>query len=293
MKNSSKIMIGITTAVVAISIAFVLATTMQTGLVLKYGTILLGVAALAFILWKAFVKGTQNDLRQEKKHSRELEDKLAGMERTVSNLERQLYENRSSRFNIAEITPVLHLAVVNIDSSFTRTYKRRSEDGSLAFDGALRAEISADYGIRLEDVRFRFDAASNTLQVAGFRPGFMGFSKKQLTWDIARSVHTHSLLGKEIATVADKAAEEYTAKLCEELRRELEKEMDERQISEYAWLSPLVTKQVSEVIRLMVGTPGMLINIQEGGESDPSFVDFSTLMQQLSAPAGTARISEN
>ena len=261
MKKGTKIKIGIGAAVaVAVVIAGIILGSRHEfhAVTLTVALIFIGILLLGFLIWKAFIKGGAEDLKREKNRSR---DKL----------------------NIVHINPILHVAVMSIDTAFTRTYIRESEDG-ITFNGALRTDICADYGIRMEDARFKYDPATNTLNVANFNPGLISYSKKQLTWDIARSYRTRTILGHEIVTVSDKACEEFTKKTCETLRTELEKEIDERQITEFDWLSPAITGRVTEVLKLLVGDESVNIRIAESSEADDTYVSLSALKAQLSTP---------
>lgn len=135
-------------------------------LFLKYLIILLVLLALGYLVWRAFVKNSAADLKRSEESRRALQQQ-------VQALQRQLDEMSRSPLNVTGLTPVLHLAVLNIDTSFTRTYIREDTSRGLRFEGALRADICAEYGVRLEEVRFRFDEAQRTLYIANFHPGII------------------------------------------------------------------------------------------------------------------------
>ena len=243
---------------------------------LKYGLILLGALALAFLVWKAFIKSGQDELRASEKHGEELQGQ-------VNELRRRLEEMSRSRLNVTGISPILHLSVLEIDTSFTRSYVREDKKHQLTFNGALRTDICAQYGVKLEDVRFKYDDATQTLYLAGFRPGLLSFSKKQMTWDIANSVRGRDFFGWiELPPVDDGEAEAFTKRMKEEIRAEVEKEIDERRIAEFEWLSPLITRQVTDVLKLSLGKPDAKVAILEEGGSEAEFIDFGTFYQQIS-----------
>lgn len=83
----------------------------------KYGLILIGAVFLAFLVWKAFIKSGQEDLSRSEERRLELESE-------VNELKHKLEEVTSSPLNVTSMSSVLHLAVLNIDTSFTRTYVR-------------------------------------------------------------------------------------------------------------------------------------------------------------------------
>ncbi|MBR4133325.1 MAG: hypothetical protein IKU04_02230, partial [Bacteroidales bacterium] len=157
------------------------------------GLALLLIGLIGFLVWKAFVKNGREDLRRSERKGKELEEEVTNLRKQIAGLYRELEEKGRSPLNVVELSPILHLAVMNIDSSFVRTYIREDEDAGLTFNGALRADICAEYGIKLEEVGFRYDAVNNTLYLADFHPGLISFSKKQLSWEIANSYASRSI----------------------------------------------------------------------------------------------------
>lgn len=242
---------------------------------MKYLLIILAALAVGFLVWKAFIQNS----RKELKRSEQEKDALL---KQVNDLARRLDEKEHSRINVVSLSPILHLAILNIDSSFTRTYVREDEEHGITFNGALRADICAEYGVKLEEMGFRYDPASSSLQLSNFRPGLISYSKKQLTWDIARSFRSHSLLGHEFPPVSDGAAESFTKKMCNDLRTDLEKEIDGRKIDEFDWLSPMISQQVMDMFRLLLGKPDLKITAVDSGAQSDGFIDFQSFRRLLS-----------
>ena len=248
------------------------------------GLVMLLVGLIAFLVWKAFVKNGREDLRRSERKGKELEEEVTSLKKEIAGLYRELEEKGRSPLNVVELSPILHLAVMNIDSSFVRTYIREDEDAGLTFNGALRADICAEYGIKLEEVGFRYDAGTNTLYLANFHPGLISFSKKQLSWEIANSYAARSILGKSFASASHPSAKAYTAKMCKELRDDLEQEIDERKISEFEWLSPMISQQVTDMLKMLVGRPGLSIVTMEG-RPEGDYLSFPEFRKQLAAQA--------
>lgn len=250
-----------------------------------YGFVLLGLIIVGFLVWKAFIKNGREDLRRAKRKEEALEDEVETLKSQIAGLNREIEEKNKSRLNVVGISPILHLAVMNIDSSFVRTYTRESPDG-FSFNGALRADICAEYGVKLEEIGFKYDAASNTLMLSNFHPGLLSFSKKQLSWELARSYRSRHVLGHEISPVSDDAAEAFTKKMCEELRADLEREIDNRKIEEFEWLSPMISRQVTDMFKLVTGRPDLKIVASEvpSIESGKGYVDFSEFRRMLREP---------
>ena len=267
----------IITIVVAVLLGAVCLRLLLLETTLKYGLILLGAIVLAFLIWKAFIQNGQKELRASEKHSEELEGQ-------VEELKRRLEEMNNSRLNVTGISPILHLSVLQLDTSFTRSYIREDKENKLSFNGALRTDICAEYGVKLEDVKFKYDEETKTLYLAHFQPGLLSFSKKQMTWDIARSYRSREFLGGliDLPPVDDAEADAFTKRMKEEIRAEVEKEIDNRRIEEFEWLSPLITRQVTDVLKLALNKPEATVSVLEEGSSENGFIDFGSFYQQLS-----------
>ena len=250
------------------------------------GLVLVLVVLISFLVWKAFIKNGREDLRRSERNGEALEEEVANLRRQIAGLSRELEEKGRSPLNVVEHSPILHVAVMNIDSSFVRTFIREDEEAGLTFNGAIRADICAEYGIKLEEVGFRYDADTNTLYLADFHPGLISFSKKQLSWEIANSYASRNILGRHFSSASHPAAKAYTVKMCKELRDGLEKEIDERKIAEFEWLSPLISEQVTDMLKMLVGRPGLSIITMEGRpEGDYlSFPEFRRQMAVRSVP---------
>ncbi len=245
---------------------------------MKYGLILLGIVIVSFLVWKAFVKNGKEDLRRSEARNDELEQEVTRLKDSVSRLARELEEKNRSRLNVTGLTPILHVSVLNIDTSFVRTFVR--EEGPFTFNGALRADICAEYGVRLEDVRFRYDESVGKLYLADFHPGLISYSKKQLNWDLARAFRTRKFLGRKFSAVEDTAADVFAKRMCEQLRADVEKEIDQRRIEEFEWLAPVISRQVKDVLKLALGRQDVDIVAVEGDVQDPAFVNLESFLSQ-------------
>lgn len=244
---------------------------------LKYGIILLAGLALAFLIWKAFIKNSNDEIKRSKEREELLTDQIDTLKQTVGSLKRELEEKDKSKINVVGLNPILHVAILDIDSSFTRPFFRK--EGNQTFYGALRADISAEYGIKMEEVRFRYESDKNVLYLRDFHPGLISFSKKQLGWDFANGYKTVNIFGKEFQLYSDS----YTKDMCEQLRQSLEKEIDERKIDEFNWLSPLLSKQVGDMFKLMLNHPDAeIIVLEDNSEDNRDFIRFSDFRELLS-----------
>ncbi|MBR4001630.1 MAG: hypothetical protein IKI89_04590 [Bacteroidales bacterium] len=283
MKAKTRKVLIISGAVVLALIAIRLMFTRNT---LPFGAFLMAGIALAYLIWRAFVKNSKEELRQSARRESMLSEQISSLKQTIDLLNRELEEKNNSKINVVGLNPILHLAVLNIDSSFTRPYIRQKDN--ISFFGALRAEISAEYGIKMEDVLFKYDRDSNSLFLKNFHPGLISYSRKQLNWDFANAYKNVNILGKQVYLPADA----YAKTTSDELRRDLEIEIDERKIEEFDWLSPMISSQVCDVLKLMIGKPGVNVillpddaevpSLEEGQNSD--FVKFAQIKEILSIP---------
>ena len=177
MKAKTRKVLIISGAVVLALIAIRLMFTRNT---LPFGAFLLAGIALAYLIWRAFVKNSKEELRQSARRESMLSEQISSLKQTIDLLNRELEEKNNSKINVVGLNPILHLAVLNIDSSFTRPYIRQKDN--ISFFGALRAEISAEYGIKMEDVLFKYDRDSNSLFLKNFHPeGGFGYTGKSHT----------------------------------------------------------------------------------------------------------------
>ncbi|MBO4843044.1 MAG: hypothetical protein J5490_00475 [Bacteroidales bacterium] len=270
----------------AVLLALVAVRLMFTRTTLPFGAFLLAGMALAYLIWRAFVKNSREELRQSARRENMLSEQISSLKQTIDLLNRELEEKNNSKINVVGLNPILHLAVLNIDSSFTRPYIRQKDN--ISFFGALRAEISAEYGIKMEDVLFKYDKDSNSLFLKNFHPGLISYSRKQLNWDFANAYKYVNILGKQVYLPADA----YAKSTSDELRRDLEIEIDERKIEEFDWLSPMISTQVCDVLKLMIGKPGVNVillpddaeipSLTEG--EDQPFVKFAQIKEILAIP---------
>lgn len=250
---------------------------------IQYGVIVLAAILFAFLVWKAFIKSPEDKLNASAKNEVKLKSEIDTLKREVNSLNRLLAEKDQTSMNVVEMSPVLHVALMTLDTSFVRTFQRERDD--LTFNGALKVDLCAEYGIRLEDVLFHYDEQRNLLQLAHFRPGMISYSKKQLNWVIAQSTRQRSanLFRRNPRAVLDDATDAYTKEMCEEIRSELEKEIDTRQVQELDWMAEPLKQQVIGMLKYSIHLPQ--VDVQVVDVPDETFVDLPAFQRQMSAMA--------
>jgi hypothetical protein len=120
--------------------------------------------------------------------------------------------------------------------------------------------------------------------VAGFNPGIISYSRKRLTWDLSNTFRSRSLLGISLPPVNDKVAEDFTHKMTESIRAEVEAEIDNRRVKEFDWLEPVVSRQIIDVLRVAVCGPKTRINVLEDPAGE-GFVGIDELYRSHVAAA--------
>lgn len=250
---------------------------------IQYGVIVLAAILFAFLVWKAFIKSPEDKLNASAKNEVKLKSEIDTLKREVNSLNRLLAEKDQTSMNVVEMSPVLHVALMTLDTSFVRTFQRERDD--LTFNGALKVDLCAEYGIRLEDVLFHYDEQRNLLQLAHFRPGMISYSKKQLNWVIAQSTRQRSanLFRRNPRAVLDDATDAYTKEMCEEIRSELEKEIDTRQVQELDWMAEPLKQQVIGMLKYSIHLPQ--VDVQVVDVPDETFVDLPAFQRQMSTMA--------
>lgn len=259
-----KTVVWIAISVLVVALAVVISRVFLYSAYPRLGGYLIPGVIIGLLAWKAFSRTDASELRE--------------LRHTVKELDRQLAETNATRINVTGINPILHIATMNVDTSFVRPYVRENEN--ITFNGALRADVAVEYGIKLEEVKFRYDAPTNTVSLANFHPGIISYSRKQLSWVFAKSYKTRSLLGHEFPDVSDSETAKFTQRMCETLRADLEAELDNRSIEEFNWLSPVVTEQLTDVLRAMIGNGTVNFAITEG-PGDESYCLLKDFRQQL------------
>ena len=70
--------------------------------------------------------------------------------------------------------------------------------------------------------------------------------------------------------------------MCRELRDGLEKEIDERRIAEFEWLSPMISQQVTDMLKMLVGRPGLSVITMEG-RPEGDYLSFPEFRKEVAA----------
>ncbi|HNQ38897.1 MAG TPA: hypothetical protein PKJ58_13110, partial [Prolixibacteraceae bacterium] len=145
-----------------------------------YGILLLGATAFIYLLWETVIRAKEEKIT-------ELAGRLDKTSQQISNLRAENDELRSRRLNVSELRNILDLGLLQVNSSFTRTWNEKFDENgrSLHFIGALQVKIVAKYGIDIHELRIRYDQERNEVLVANVKPKFLSFNDFDYEWKIA------------------------------------------------------------------------------------------------------------
>lgn len=244
-----------------------------------YGILLLGAAGVIYLLWETVIRSKEEKIT-------ELAGRLDKTSEQISNLQAENNELRSRRLNISELRDVLDLGLMQVNSSFTRTWNDKFEQGgrSLHFIGALEVKIIAKYGIDVHDLRLQYDREKNEVLVANVKPKFLSFNDFDYEWKIAEVMEYkiplvgtgHWRKSQELEVLARELKEELRAKTHQEVKQGP---------AELEWVLDPLKKQIHGTLELLLGSPYRVVTFVD--QADDSFKKledyFGTDAQALEA----------
>lgn len=244
-----------------------------------YGILLLGATGVIYLLWETVIRSKEEKIT-------ELAGRLDKTSEQISHLQAENNELRSRRLNISELRDVLDLGLMQVNSSFTRTWNDKFEQGgrSLHFIGALEVKIIAKYGIDVHDLRLQYDREKNEVLVANVKPKFLSFNDFDYEWKIAEVMEYkiplvgtgHWRKSQELEVLARELKEELRAKTHQEVKQGP---------AELEWVLDPLKKQIHGTLELLLGSPYRVVTFVD--QADDSFKKledyFGTDAQALEA----------
>ncbi len=228
-----------------------------------YGILLLAAGAIAYLLWETVIRSKQEKIT-------ELAERLDKTSQKISNLQAENDELRSRRLNVTELRNILELGLMQVNTSFTRTWNDKFGEGtrSLHFIGALQAKIVAQYGIDIHELRIKYDREKNEVLVANVKPKLLSFNDFEYEWKIAEVMEyikpwvgtSHWRKSPELDVMA--------GNLKEELRLKTHQEVKQGPV-ELEWVLDPVKKQITGTLELLLGSPYRIVTIVD--HADDSF----------------------
>jgi hypothetical protein len=224
----------------------------------------------AFAIWEVFLRGKHEEIRI-------LKEKIKQNEIEKDTLNRENIDLRNRRLNITDIRHIIDLSLIELDTNFTKTFNEEIESSGkkMRFVGAIRVDITAKYGIDLNELMFKFpEGDDNTIKVANVNPKFLAFKSRNFKWEISEILALKkSILAKEHWR-SDMNTKSILNQICEQKRTQLEEEMN-TQPRDMEWIIAPLRKHINTSLALVLENGERQVEICE--EFDSSFVEFNEL----------------
>jgi Ca2+/Na+ antiporter len=144
---------------------------------LVYGIVLIGIAFVIYLIWYLLIKNKDK--------------RITELEKTILANKSLIQELEQRKINISQITPILKLALWEIDSIFIRPFNRRysnddngklkiDDNGKLKFVATFKIDIRAQYGVDVNELRFKYE---NDKVIVNINPKFLSFTKRVCHWE--------------------------------------------------------------------------------------------------------------
>ena len=248
----------------------------MTGILLvsqKYALIGVG-----FIILTLLIYGMWNFLiRSKDEKISGLSEEIEKTNRLIDSLQNENNELRSRRLNISELRNILDLGLLQVNTSFTRTWNEKFEEDkrSLHFIGALRVKIVARYGIDLKELRIRYNPLKNEVEVANVNPRLLSFNDFDYEWKIAEVMeYTKPWFGSG-QWRKSALLEGIAGRIKENLRMQTHQEVKNGP-EELEWVLEPLRKQIAGTIEILLGSPYRTVKMVDSfDETFQSLEEFS------------------
>ncbi len=234
-----------------------------------YGLILIGISVLVYALWELFIKSKDEKIF-------ELAIQLDKTNHLIDNLRDENNELRSRRLNISELKNILDLGLMQVNTSFTRTWNEKFEqtNKTLHFIGALQVKIVARYGIDLKELRIKYNKVSNEVEVANIHPKFLSFNDFDYDWKIAEVMEYKMPWFGSGQWRKSAELEGLVGRMKEELRVKTHQEV-KRGPEELEWVLDPLKKQITGTMEILLGSPYRSVRIVD------SFDDTFDILEEF------------
>ena len=238
---------------------------------IAYAVVTIVFAMIIYILWNLFLRNKESEIRQLKKT----------VEKTGKDIDYLQVENeelRHRKLNVTDINHIIELSLVEINTSFTRTYNEEIETDNkkIKFIGALKVQIKAKYGIDLKEMKLFFPKNENVVKVANVTPKFLSFSSRRFKWEISEMLEYKEKVFGSDHWRSTKASENITKDIMEKKRQSLEEEI-ENSPEELAWIMEPLQKQIITSLEMILETSGRKVEIVDN--FDKKYLSLEELNQ--------------
>jgi len=229
-------------------------------------------AVMLFAAWKTL-------LDYKEKEVAHLSEKLENLSRQNEALSQELDELRHRRWNVSELKHILDLGVMEIHTSFTRTWdnKFKHKNKDVHFIGALKVKVSARYGIDLKQLRLKFDKEARKLYIANLQPKLLSFNDINYIWEIAEILeYKKPFIGSNYWRKS-KELQELGAQIKEEFRLQTHEEVKNGP-EEMQWILEPIKTHLINTVEWLFKSPGIQVEIiSETGEG---FLPLETFFEK-------------
>jgi hypothetical protein len=234
------------------------------------GVSVIGLTLLIYGMWKFVIRSKDDKISG-------LSEEIEKTNRLIVSLQNENNELRSRRLNISELRNILDLGLLQVNTSFTRTWNEKFEEDkkSLHFIGALRVKIVARYGIDLKEVRIRFNPLKNEVEVAKLNPRLLSFNDFDYEWKIAELMeYTKPWFGSG-QWRKSALLEGIAGQIKENLRTQTHQEVKNGP-EELEWVMEPLRKQIAGTFEILLGSPYRTVKMVDSfDETFQSLEEFS------------------
>jgi hypothetical protein len=224
---------------------------------LAYGLILIGIVAIVYFIWHFFIK------------------KIVGLIRKNQENETRIQELQQRKINISQITSILELNLIEVDSSYTRVFNSLHNEGKLKFFGALRVDIKAKYGIDIKELWFKYKSEDDTILIYNLNPKFLSFAERKCDWLFAETMEYVTPLFGENNWKIKSRNDNITLERCESIRKQTELEL-KNGIEELKWIEKPLQNQAVNILKTFL-FPGKEICLCD--YCDDTFIDIDNIQK--------------
>lgn len=244
-----------------------------------YGLIVIGIVLLIYAFWRFILKERENTISQ-------LTEELDKTKSVIVQLAKENTELKNRRLNISELNNIFDLGLLQVKSSFTRTWNENFTRHALTFHfiGALEVKIVARYGLDMKKLRIKIDKENNQILVANISPQFLSFNDFDYEWKIAEGLfYKQPWIGSGHWRKSDEMSG-LVSEIKEELRTQTHREVKNGP-AEMEWILEPLQSQVASTLQVLIGNASMQIKIVDW--CDTTFLsidDFSSGSDMFDLP---------
>lgn len=244
-----------------------------------YGLIVLGIALLMYAFWRFILRDRENTIIK-------LSDELDETKSVIEKLAKENNELKHRRLNISELNNIFDLGLLQVKSSFTRTWNKNftRHDKTFHFIGALEVKIVARYGLDMKKLRVKIDRERSQILVANISPQFLSFNDFDYEWKIAEGLfYKQPWIGSGHWRKSDEM-QGLVSEIKEELRTQTHREVKNGP-EEMKWILEPLQSQVASTLQVLIGSASMQVKIVDWYDSTfLSIDDFSNGTNMLELP---------